>query len=119
AQGGAVEQVLDPGKLPRAPHTTSWKARKRGFLSKMDTEALGRILVELGGGRKRASDTIDPGVGMIFHRKLGARVLAGDPLVTVHYSNPSAITSLEERFHAAVEISGVRKPVPKLILEQI
>jgi len=116
-QGGDVEQVLDPSKLPRAPKVISWAAKKRGFITKMDTETLGKILVELGGGRKKASDSVDPGVGLLFHKKLGARVQAGEPLVTVHASDQANLAELEERFLGAVTVSDVRKPVPKLIFE--
>lgn len=119
AQGGKLDQVLEPSRLPRASHTVTWKARKRGYLTRMDTEAIGRILVELGAGRLKASDSIHHGVGMVFHRKLGVRVQSGDPLVTVHYQGGTGIAALEERYLAAIEISGARKPVPKLIVEQL
>jgi thymidine phosphorylase len=73
----------------------------------------------LGGGRRKASDSVDPGVGFVFQRKLGAKVQVDDPLVTVHYSDPESLQALEERFHAAIEISSVRKAVPKLIVDQL
>lgn len=123
AQGGSLEQILDPSKLPQAPVRAEWKARKRGFVSRMDTEQLGRILIELGGGRKTAADSVDPAVGLIFHRKLGAKVQAGDTLVTVHapaaFAAKERMGELEASFQAAIEISAVRKPVPKLVLEVI
>ena len=67
------------------------------------------------------SDTIDPGVGLMFHKKLGAKVLAGEPLVTVYASQEMSderLTELECRFRESIEISTSRKPVPKLILVQ-
>ncbi len=117
-QGGSLEQIEDLTKLPQASKKVVWKAKKRGFLAKMNTEEIGRILVELGGGRKKASDTIDPGVGMVFHRKLGSRVQAGDPIVTVYAREQDAalLPQLQARFEAAVEITSQRKPVPKLML---
>jgi pyrimidine-nucleoside phosphorylase len=123
AHGGNTAQILDPLRLPQAPIQVVWNARKRGYVSRIDTEALGRILIELGGGRKKASDVIDPAVGMIFHRKLGARVQSGDPLVTVHasqaFSNREKMSELETLFQDSIEITGTRKPIPKLILEVI
>jgi pyrimidine-nucleoside phosphorylase len=73
----------------------------------------------MGGGRRKASDTIDFGVGFVFHKKLGSKVQAGDALVTVHYSDPQSLQALEERFHEAIEIGSTRKAVPKLIVEQL
>jgi thymidine phosphorylase len=62
-------------------------------------------------------------VGLIFHRKLGARVQSGDTIVTVHapaqFSNKERMAELETVFHESIEITGVRKPVPKLVMEVI
>ena len=97
-----------------------WKAPRRGYIARMDTEAVGRLLIELGGGRVRAEDSIDHRVGFVFHRKLGAaraaRRSARDRLCPL---GSGRIEALEKRFLEAVEISGSRKPVPKLIVERI
>ena len=118
AQGGDLEQVLNTNKFPKAAQTFPIKAHKKGYISRMETEVLGKALVELGGGRKKASDTIDPSVGMLFHKKLGARVQPGDTLVTVHASENTDVRAIEMHIGSAIEISGVRKPVPKLVFEQ-
>jgi len=119
-QGGSLEQVLDPSRLPQAPRQYVWTAKKQGYISRMDTEVLGRILVELGGGRKRASDSVDPSVGMAFHRKLGAKINPGDPIATVHAPEMfSGMDALERAFDDAVGITEARRPVPKLIVGQV
>ncbi len=119
AQGGDLSQVLDPSRLPRAARRITWKAPKRGFVSRINTQAMGEILVELGGGRKRAADPVDFGVGLIFHKKLGSRVQAGEPLATVLAPTPFDLAPLESFFLESIEISGSRKPVPRLILETL
>lgn len=85
----------------------------------MQTETLGRILVELGGGRKITTDQIDKGVGMIFHKKLGNKVQSGEPLVSVFAPEGMDLKPIEDLFYDSIEISSSRKPVPKLILEQL
>ncbi len=117
AQGGDLDQILHPERLAQAPRTVTWTANRKGFITKMDTQAIGRILVELGGGRKKASDNVDYGVGFEFHRKLGAKVRPGDTIAIVHAPEHLDLAPLETLFAEAVEISNVRKPVPKLILE--
>ena len=123
AQGGDPAQILDPSRFERAPVRVEWKARKRGHIARINTEQIGRILIELGGGRKRASDPVDPAVGMLFHRKLGAKVQAGDTIATVYapavFSAKERMNELEASFQAAIEITAVRKPVPKLVLETL
>jgi len=119
-QGGSIEQIRNTALLPKTSKTVQWKAKKRGFIAKINTEAVGRLLVELGGGRKQAADTIDPAVGLVFHRKLGAKVANGEPIVTAHIpenADKTRLFELEAMFQGAVEISRARKPVPKLIIE--
>jgi pyrimidine-nucleoside phosphorylase len=114
SQGGDL-----PSRLENASRRVVWKAKKRGYIGKMNTENLGRILIEMGGGRKKASDAVDLGVGMIFHKKLGSKVQLGEPLVTLFAQDETNLTPLEGIFHQSIEITSARKPVPKLIFETI
>lgn len=119
AQGGDVEQVRDLSLLPKAESAVEWRAWKSGILSRFDVQELGWLLVELGAGRKRTEDRIDPAVGMTFQRKLGASLKKGDVIVTVHCRAHQAalVARLEERFRKAVEIKSSKRPAPKLVLE--
>ncbi len=127
AQGGSLEQILDPEKLPLSAKKVVWKSKKGGFLSSIDTEMVGKILIELGGGRKKVTDHIDPGVGLVFHKKLGAKVRQGEALVTVFVpeklsdstSTEKLEAELENLFLCSIEITTHRKPVPKLILDTL
>jgi pyrimidine-nucleoside phosphorylase len=119
SQGGELARFSDPKASFGDLTVRTWKASRRGYIARMDTLALGRLLIELGGGRVKAADTIDHRVGFVFHRKLGARVQPGDPIATVYARKESGLDHLEEKFLSAIEISGSRKPVPKLILERI
>jgi pyrimidine-nucleoside phosphorylase len=119
AQGGSLAQIASPSKLPRASRSLTWKAPKRGYLSAIDTQAIGEILVELGGGRKRAADSVDFGVGLVFHAKLGTRLQTGDPIATAFVPAKFDIGSIEKTFYDSLEITGSRKPVPRLILETL
>ena len=62
-------------------------------------------------------------MGLLFHRKLGAKIQAGDTLVTVHapaaFASKERMAELEAGLQAAIEITAVRKPVPKLVLEAL
>jgi pyrimidine-nucleoside phosphorylase len=119
AQGG------DPAKLdsiPLAPKKLIFRAKKRGFISSMDTEAIGRLLILLGGGRKKASDPIDHGVGMVFYKKLGSKVAMGEPLGEILMAesvDEAKQNEIETKIQQCIEMSGTRKAGPKLILEQV
>jgi thymidine phosphorylase len=70
--------------LQHAPVRVPVLATRDGFVSAIDTRALGLAVVSLGGGRRRAKDTIDFAVGLSGFVALGAKVKAGDALAVVH-----------------------------------
>jgi pyrimidine-nucleoside phosphorylase len=118
AQGGDLATIDSPLTLPLSKRVLTWKTKRAGYITAMQTDVLGNLLVEMGGGRKKASDPVDPRVGLVFHRKLGARVTEKEVLATVYAPENERIDLgvLEKRFHEAIEISKTRKAVPKLIL---
>ncbi len=59
-------------------------ADTEGFVSEMDTRALGMAVVAMGGGRRQASDTIDYSVGFTDMARLGDRVDGQRPLAVIH-----------------------------------
>ena len=58
--------------LAGAPVIADVPAGRDGFVAAIDTRGLGLAVVELGGGRRRASDAIDPAVGLESLIGLGA-----------------------------------------------
>ncbi len=122
AQGGDLTYIDHPETIPLASHRVTWTAKKSGYVVKMHTENLGRILIELGGGRRLASDTVDPTVGMVFHQKLGSKVQAGSPMVTLYAKESTDLShagAVMTQLSQSIEVSAAKKPVPKLILEKI
>jgi pyrimidine-nucleoside phosphorylase len=119
AQGGSLEQAENPLKLPLAPQVVQWKTKRRGYVSGFHTDAIGQLLIELGGGRRRASDPVDPSVGFVLHKKIGSRVAPGDPLVTVYASANTNLAEIEKAFHASVEITANRKAAPQLLVDSV
>ena len=58
----------------------------------MDTKKIGLHCVKLGGGRLVKEDIVDPSVGFVFHKKIGDRVKAGDPILTIyHHENQNQL----------------------------
>jgi pyrimidine-nucleoside phosphorylase/thymidine phosphorylase len=84
AQGGDPRAVDDPALLARAARTLPVTAARGGFVATIDAYAVGEAIVALGGGRRRAEDAIDPAVGIVFAKKVGDAVKAGETLAVVH-----------------------------------
>jgi thymidine phosphorylase len=86
-QGGDVHALDHPEKLPHAKHTLEVLNTKSGFVTAIECEAIGTACVVLGGGREKKEDSVDPGVGIVLHRKVGDPISAGESLCTVHYNS--------------------------------
>jgi pyrimidine-nucleoside phosphorylase len=109
AQGG------DPNaKLVVAP-ATEVCADRSGFVSAMDTEALGLAIISLGGGRKVMGDPIDHSVGLEMLVRIGDKVDRGTPLVRVFSKTPDSVRS---QIQSAITIADAATALP-LIVDRI
>ena len=80
-QGGDPTVCDDPDKLLENGVTQiEIKSPRGGFVSSIDTLAIGNALVELGGGRRLANDGIDHAIGFECTAPLGAELKEGDSL---------------------------------------
>jgi thymidine phosphorylase len=70
--------------LPRAPVLVDAMPEAYGFVVDIDVRAIGLTVVELGGGRARADDAIDPAMGLTELAPIGAELGPGAPLARVH-----------------------------------
>ena len=75
ALGGPQDFLADHAEAPRCRHPSSAPvhADEDGFVSSIRTRELGLAVIELGGGRRVATDTIDHRVGLSQLLGKGAR----------------------------------------------
>ena len=83
AQGGNRAVVDDPAILPQAGAVEVYRAPRGGVVSAVEPRRIGRGILELGGGRVRIEDRIDPAVGFVITVKPGDTVRSGDPIASV------------------------------------
>jgi pyrimidine-nucleoside phosphorylase len=116
AQGGDGHVVDDPwAVLPRAPVRRPIVAEAAGYLTSVDAEALGRASSDLGAGRKRKGDRIDPAVGIVFRPKVGDRVQSGEELGAVHARDEDAAGACAARVLGALTLSEDPVKAPALV----
>jgi pyrimidine-nucleoside phosphorylase len=107
-QGGDARVVEDPKLLPRAAHAVDVVAAADGFIGATQCEQLGVAVVVLGGGREKKEDSVDPAVGLEFHKRIGDRVVRGEPLCTLHYNSDVRL----EEARRLVETAYIISPQP-------
>ena len=119
-QGGDVGVVDDPKRLAHARQTLDISSPADGFIASMLCEQLGSACVVLGGGREKKEDTIDPAVGIEFHKRIGDAVNRGEPLCTLHYNAEARLAEARSLVETAYRIEPEKpKAVPPLIYRVI
>ena len=100
ASGGPADFAEDPERhLPRAPVVMPVSVESEARVAAVETRSVGLAAVALGGGRTRADQSIDPGVG--FSEVLGP----GDP---VGPGRPLALVHARTREDAAAAVAALR-----------
>jgi pyrimidine-nucleoside phosphorylase len=116
AQGGDPRVTDDPAAvLPRAPVVRPLEAERSGFLAAVEAEEIGRAAVDLGAGRRRKGDPVDPAVGIVFDPKVGDRMEGGEPIGTIHARDEGAATAAGRRVLAALSVSDDPVEAPPLV----
>ena len=98
-QGGDPGVVDDYQRLPTAAQRRPVTASRKGYITAIAAEGVGRAAIMLGAGRERAGDPIDHGAGVLLTRKPGDAVSAGDTILELLYNtgSPDAARVLAER----------------------
>lgn len=116
-QGGDTSAV-DHG-LPLAPKKVAFSATKKGFLKAIDGEQVGMALIELGGGRRKITDKIDPSVGFTFEKRLGDSVKKDEVIAQIYAKDAKTAETARQMLEKAIDISSEPVQKPKLILGKI
>lgn len=112
AQGGDLAQ------LPTSDRARDVPTQSAGFVSRMHNEQIGWAVIDLGGGRRKLDDAIDPIVGLEILVRIGDRVDQGQPWIRVHEGgNKNRVETAVARLVNAIEISTEPVSSPPLIVK--
>lgn len=114
AQGGDASVVDHPERLPAAAYRIDVPARSDGYISGMAAERIGTAAMMLGAGRATKESAIDLAVGIVLHKKVGDRVVKGEPLATVH-ANREQVEDVVESLYGSISIGSQPVAAPPLI----
>ena len=115
AQGGstAFEQ------LPKAAVVKPVLAQAAGYIQSMNTRDIGVAVINLGGGRRVASDAIDHSVGFDEILPIGARVEADTPLAMVHAKDEASWQAAAQAYRNAVSIGQTQPESRPMVYETL
>lgn len=119
-QGGDPSVCDDPETLlDRNIKKLDILADSDGYVTAIDTLAIGNAMCELGGGRTKAEDNVDHAVGFMSDVKIGTEIKSGAPIGTVVCRNEDQFNSVQDRFRSAYAVSESKPADLALILETI
>ena len=120
ALGGPADFVeRADAHLPKAPAQRVLTAARGGWIGGMATREIGLLVVELGGGRRQASDAIDHRVGLSGIVAIGRRVEAGEPLAIVHAADDASAAAACERLASLVHVVDTAPALSPVLIERI
>jgi thymidine phosphorylase len=116
---GGPPDVFKAAGLQPAPVQRTVPAPRAGVLAALDVRALGWAVVALGGGRRLASDRVDPRVGLSRVIGLGTALQAGNPLAVVHAADAASADAAVRAVLAAATLAepGVRPAPDSAVVE--
>jgi pyrimidine-nucleoside phosphorylase len=90
-----------------------------GYVTAIDAEALGWAVIELGGGRLVLTDKIDFSVGLEMLVRIGDRIDAGQPWMTLFESPHAERTNKAKRIiEAAITLGEAAVPALSVVIER-
>jgi pyrimidine-nucleoside phosphorylase len=118
-QGGDRERMLGLRGSWRSRHSFELRAPEPGFVAGIDAYQIGLAGVNLGVGRDKTTDPVYPDVGVIFEKKVGDRVAAGDRVCSVFGKDAASLAAARKLVEPAVSYSRERPPARPLVIEEI
>lgn len=120
ALGGPHDLMEHSGRyLLLAPIHAQVFASAEGFVSSIDTRALGVAIIALGGGRRRATDSVDHRVGLTGIAQLGTPVTPRTSLAQIHAATTQTAEAAAKAVRAAYRIGAAPPQAGAVVIERI
>jgi pyrimidine-nucleoside phosphorylase len=117
-QGGNVSYILEPARFRPALQKVEIKAVKAGYISGINSRAIGHAVALLGAGRMTLKDEINAAVGLELLNKVGDSVFMGQTIAIMHVDN-KGLDAAKQRIEDAISIGNDSLSPPKLCYERI
>lgn len=116
AQGGDPRFIDDPDALPQPTYCCEVYAPVSGYIHDVDAREIGKIVLQLGGGRTSVSDTIDFSAGVDRMVQHGEYVEKGGVLMRLCAHDSARLDAVRLSAQAAVRIEEAKPEQSPLVL---
>lgn len=117
--GGDTFYIDEPDKLVNTRRIVPVLAPRSGYIGTMNAKQIGLASLLIGAGREHVSDSIDPAVGILMHKRYGDKVSCGEAFASMYVNDERNLAQALDMLVSAVEISLSQPPEMKLIYKTI
>lgn len=117
--GGDTSYIDEPDKLVNTRRIVPVLAPRSGYIGTMNAKQIGLASLLIGAGREHVSDSIDPAVGILMHKRYGDKVSCGEAFASMYVNDERNLAQALDMLVSAVEISLFQPPEMKLIYKTI
>lgn len=119
AQGGDINYLRNPENYPKSKFHKKIRLMNEGYISFVNTYEIGMTAIDLGAGRLKKEDKIDPKAGIIFNYKIGDKISKSDVVAELFSDSAEKIKLAENRILKAISLSNKKVKSPDLIKQII
>lgn len=118
AQGGSTSWI---GKRPltKAEQVFTAVSTDGGYITRIDGRALGEIAMEMGAGRARKEDAIEPMVGIRLFKELYDPVRPGEALFTLYGKKTDDMMALAQRAADHIIVTDEQAAIQETVVSDI
>ncbi len=118
-QKGDVSYIEDLEKFEKSKFVLPIYSDKDGYISELNAEAIGKVSVEIGGGRMKKEDGIDYTVGIELCKKVSDKVNQGELIANIYTKNEQDAVRVSNKvfnaFKITKEIIEYKSPIIEII----
>jgi pyrimidine-nucleoside phosphorylase len=114
----AVAALANPSGFHKPTATRVLAAERTGYLAAMDCTKIGWAVQRLGAGRTRPGEPVSAHAGIEMHAKLGDRIEAGQPLVTLFSEDAALLDEPEQMLRETLQLLA-EPPTPIPLIREI
>jgi pyrimidine-nucleoside phosphorylase len=119
-QGGNPRVVADPSLLPQPRQRIPALSLRGGYVRSISTEKMGFLSIDIGCGRRRREDEIDPAAGFLVEKNVGDRVEPGETLAWLCLGKREPPRpNMERELAALFHVGDEKVEAPSLAIEKL
>lgn len=111
AQGGNINKIRSKARKLEVI------SDRTGYINKIDSHKLSKLVFDLGAGRVHKKDKIDYACGVVLKKGIGTKVYEGDVIAEIYYNK--RIKNMDQILLDSFQIDKKKKKVKKIIIKVI